>query len=532
MKLLSFVDPAARARLGRALRLVALGQTVGLVIFPLVNAWVLGRVPSDAVWGWGVACVLVLALSYALRVRSAVALITGLNRALARERVRLFERVCASRLAAVERDPGLPAAFARDMVRMLSVVDLIGPVIYCVAIVLASLLYVGLLDGRLLPAWVLVLALAAGWTRPRLRRLWRATGEHRDARAPLTRGVRQFMAGFKTLRADDRAMGAFLADLDDRRAAVERSAGAMARAERGAINGSSTLLLAGIGLLLFVLPHEIDVSPATIHELIVVVVLTWGPGLFLIEVVPRLMAAEEAAQNLRATDDRLGGEDPDEAPAPAAFDGLELDRVAFEYPTADGGPGFAVGPFDVELRAGQRLMLTGGNGSGKTTLMKVVTGLYRPTRGVIRLDGRAVGPRDVEGYRSLFTVVLVHQHLFDRLYGIEADPARVRALLDRFALTGVVDHRDGRFTTLALSAGQRMRLALVVALLEDRPILVLDEWAAHQSPGQRRVFYEELLPELTAAGRTVVLVSHDARFFHLSDRRMHLAGGRAVALPP
>ena len=138
-----------------------------------------------------------------------------------------------------------------------------------------------------------------------------------------------------------------------------------------------------------------------------------------------------------------------------------------------------------------------------------------------------------DSYRTLFTSVFMDHHLFGPAYGLALpDPARVDALLRQFNLEGVVSFTAGRFAPLDLSTGQRKRLALVVALLEDRPIYVLDEWAAHQDPYLRRYFYETLVPALRAAGKTVVAISHDARFFHLADRRLHLHSGQLREAPP
>jgi len=173
------------------------------------------------------------------------------------------------------------------------------------------------------------------------------------------------------------------------------------------------------------------------------------------------------------------------------------------------------------------VFITGSNGSGKTTLMKLLTGLYPPSRGEIELDGQPLAPHLRHRYRSLFTSVFMDHHLFGPAHGLDvADPGRVEALLRRFNLAGIVRFEAGRFTPLDLSTGQRKRLAMVVALLEDRPVYVLDEWAAHQDPYLRRYFYEVLVPEMRAAGKTVVAISHDARFFHLADRRLHLVEGR------
>ena len=81
-------------------------------------------------------------------------------------------------------------------------------------------------------------------------------------------------------------------------------------------------------------------------------------------------------------------------------------------------------------------------------------------------------------------------------------------------------------TTTRLSRGQQKRLALLVALLEDRPFYVFDEWAADQDPHFKNIFYSELLPELKAAGKAVLVITHDERYFPLADRLLHLEDGK------
>ena len=94
--------------------------------------------------------------------------------------------------------------------------------------------------------------------------------------------------------------------------------------------------------------------------------------------------------------------------------------------------------------------------------------------------------------------------------------------------------RTGEFNTVDLSTGQRKRLALIVSLLEKRPILLLDEWAADQDPEFRRKFYFDLLPALHRAGVTVVVVTHDDRYLDEMDlpaRRLRMDEGRFVERP-
>lgn len=172
-------------------------------------------------------------------------------------------------------------------------------------------------------------------------------------------------------------------------------------------------------------------------------------------------------------------------------------------------------------------MIAGGNGAGKSTLLRVLTGLYPTETGDILLDGRRP-TRD--RLRALFATVFTDFHLFDRLYGVgQVDPERVGRLLERLLLSGKVTLREGAFsTTTALSTGQRKRLALIAAVLEDRPVLIFDEWTADQDPEFREIFYSELLPELKEAGRTVIAVTHDDRYFDRADRLIRMRRGQIV----
>jgi putative ATP-binding cassette transporter len=198
---------------------------------------------------------------------------------------------------------------------------------------------------------------------------------------------------------------------------------------------------------------------------------------------------------------------------------------------------FSIGPINLTIQPGELVFIVGGNGSGKTTLAKVLTGLYEPEEGTIEVDGRTIGWRERAAYRQRFSAVFNDFHLFDALLGI-VDPddpsraqadARANALVAKLALDHKVKVVDGAFSTRALSTGQRKRLALVVAYLEDRPFYLFDEWAADQDPSFKAVFYEQLLPELRARGKAVIVITHDDRYFDLADRLLKLDNGRIVS---
>ncbi len=174
----------------------------------------------------------------------------------------------------------------------------------------------------------------------------------------------------------------------------------------------------------------------------------------------------------------------------------------------------------------------GGNGSGKTSLAKLLVGLYRPEQGAILINGEPVGDANRDRYRQSFSAIFSDFHLFEQMLdaaSAELD-AQGNALLEKLHLQHKVQVRNGAFTTRALSQGQRKRLALVVAYLEDRPFLVFDEWAADQDPVFKDVFYRELLPELKIKGKAVLVISHDDRYFHLADRLIRMENGQVVAI--
>ncbi|HEY6324159.1 MAG TPA: ATP-binding cassette domain-containing protein, partial [Thermoanaerobaculia bacterium] len=207
----------------------------------------------------------------------------------------------------------------------------------------------------------------------------------------------------------------------------------------------------------------------------------------------------------------------------------ELAGVTHTY-RSQGEETFTLGPLDLALVPGELVFVVGGNGSGKTTLAKLLVGLYLPERGEIRVDGRPVTPATMDSYRQLFSAVFADFYLFEKLLGstgVELDAAAQRQL-ERLRLEGRVGIREGRFSTLELSQGQRKRVALLVALLEDAPILVFDEWAADQEPEFRELFYRQLLGELRARGKTAVVITHDDRYYQVADRIVKLDCGRVV----
>jgi putative pyoverdin transport system ATP-binding/permease protein len=298
---------------------------------------------------------------------------------------------------------------------------------------------------------------------------------------------------------------------------------------------SSTYLL--LAAVVFVVPTFTDTKGATILQVATALMFVVGVCMGIVQTLPILRAADVASENVERLDHRLRAIAADTEVAPPSarthFERIEFRDVQFSYVDKWSEAVFKVGPIDFILQRGDLVFVTGGNGSGKSTFLKLLSGLYSPDSGDIMLDGVKINDGNRDSYRSLLAAIFVDYHLFRRLYGIhDPDPLEVDRLLTQFRLIDKTRLTNGEFRTIDLSAGQQKRLALIVSLLEKRPILLLDEWTADQDPEFRRKFYDELLPELQRAGVTIVVITHDDRYLdelHLPARRLRMDEGRFIS---
>ncbi len=290
-----------------------------------------------------------------------------------------------------------------------------------------------------------------------------------------------------------------------------------------------------LGLVVFVVPVY---SPSVSGELVKIsaaILFMVAPVFGLMQSLTVLRTSEAAAGRMIALEGELAslkepGSDRPAEPVPADFNEIRMEGIEFAFPAPAGEEPFTLGPIDVSLRRGEVIFVTGGNGSGKSTFIKLLTGLYHPERGRLTIDGLVVSAARLKGYRALMAPVFSDFRLFARLYGLgDLDRIAAEDLLRWTEMEHAAGFKEDRFTRTDLSTGQRKRLALVAALLEAKPILILDEWAADQDSHFRKKFYREILPELKRRGLTIVAVTHDDRYFDAADRRLHLEEGRLTA---
>ncbi|OQK16456.1 ABC transporter ATP-binding protein [Methyloprofundus sedimenti] len=421
------------------------------------------------------------------------------------------------------------------------------------AIILGCLLYLGWLSSALLILVLFsILVGVIGFRLIETRALHSLTmaREYDDA---LYGHFRSLTQGVKELKLHELRRNAFFSECLEADAKSYR---------RQYIKGISFYILAGnwgnslfylsIGTVLFLLPYgqEVIVKFAQVVELDVAVLPIWpamkpdvlrGYCLTILYMISPLAAFVEGLPLLAKGNIALKkieglGKDSREPELAKPGESLEFSHqvvlnlmgVTHQYSKEGEDRPFTLGPVDLTLQPGEVVFLTGGNGSGKTTLALLMVGLYMPEQGIIRLGEQCITKANREEYRQQFSAVFSDFYLFDSLLGFHGNEldAEARAYLACLQLDHKVQIEHGEFSTLDLSQGQRKRLALLVAYLEDRPFYLFDEWAADQDPIFKKIFYTEILPALKDKGKTVIVISHDEQYFHVADRCFRLEDGQ------
>lgn len=270
--------------------------------------------------------------------------------------------------------------------------------------------------------------------------------------------------------------------------------------------------------------------PASVLVSCVILILYLiGPLESAISLLPSLGAGNVAASRLNELLAWVNQDERTETPAfTGTFEQLLLKDVRFDYSSTELAESkFTLGPIDFELNKGEVAFIYGGNGSGKTTFFHIVLGLIKAGKGKVFLNGEAL--TGTESIQSLFSPVFSDFHLFDKLYGLSnINHERVQHYLHLFELNDKVFLESAGFSTLNMSTGQRKRLALISMLLEDRPLLFLDEWAADQDPFFREKFYVTILPALKEEGFTILAITHDDKYYHTADTLYKMESGRLL----
>lgn len=403
-----------------------------------------------------------------------------------------------------------------------------------ISIVLGCLIYLGWLSWMLLLGLIGFMIVGTLSYQAPLRR---GTRRYRIVREEWDRLFKHFQAltsGVKELKLHHDRREAFVTQaLYPTAAALRKHAMIGHLTFVGANSWGTSLFFILIGLILFTTQSWSGINAQTLIGYTLGILYMMTPMQIIMTSIPTFATAsvsmrkvEELGLTLNESD--ASDEISRQVKAGSSFKSLELVGVTHTYHREGEAGGFLLGPIDLTLEPGELLFITGGNGSGKTTLAKLLLSLYIPEDGQIYLDGKAVTDETREQYRQLFSVVFSDFYLFESLFGLDSVQldANAKKYLEQLQLDHKVKVEDGALSTIDLSQGQRKRLALLTAYLEDRPIYLFDEWAADQDPLFKEIFYHQLLPELKAKKKALIVISHDDRYYHVADRVIKLDYGK------
>jgi putative ATP-binding cassette transporter len=454
-------------------------------------------------------------------------------------RLRLMDQVSRAELLEIEGigRARIVAAITSDTAVLTQASNLLAITTQGAVLIFFIAIYVAFLSPTAIVITILVVVTSGIIFHMKNKRLAAEKQQAADWERRLFDRLFDFLDGFKEIRLN-RARSADL--FDDAVNVSTRAANIKIKSQAETfklIVTSQVSMYVLLGAVVFLGPQfSSTLGGASLMKTTTALMFVVGACFGLVQSIPILLTANAAADRIEHLDATLrayvgeGGER--EIKSRKRFDVIEMKNIMFRYVDKFSETTFQIGPLDFTLKSGDLIFITGGNGSGKSTFLKVLAGLYPPDSGEITLDGKRVNDESRDDYRSLIAGIFFDYHLFRRLYGIpDTERDELDRLLAKFRLEDKTGLTDGEFRTLDLSGGQRRRLALIVSMLEKRPILLLDEWTAEQDPEFRVKFYHELLPELLQSGETIVVITHDDRYLDELDlpaRRLRMDEGRFV----
>ena len=286
-----------------------------------------------------------------------------------------------------------------------------------------------------------------------------------------------------------------------------------------------------IGFVCFIFVNYYSINSQELIGVVMALLYVTGPIAIIMGQIPQILIASISHKKFQKLLTQISSENClSDLSAVSDWKSFKFNDVQFSYSSTSDESNFKIGPINLEIKKGEVTFIVGGNGSGKSTLSKVLTLHYQPTSGNIVYGAENIISENITRYRQNIAAIYSDFYLFDRLLVPLTDDllALANQYLKMLNLDKKVHLIDGQFSTLNLSDGQRKRLALLVALLEDKQIYLFDEWAADQDPIFKNVFYNEILPELKSRNKAIIVISHDDRYFYVADQILEMEQGKLV----
>jgi len=535
MSFLQLVRREMHGSLHKLLLMSGLGGISTAAILAAINS---GLQSGSSLWA---ATLFIIALLLFIKTQSYVTITTTaeIEAIIHKIRIRLMDQIRHSELLSIEGvgRARIVAAITSDTAVLTQASNMLCFTVQGAVLIVFVAIYVAFLSIAAIVTTIVIVSIAATVFHQKNRRLVAEKQKAAEWERRLFDRLTDFLDGFKEVRLNRaRSADLFVDAVDVSRTAANIKIKSQAETFKMIVTSQISMYVL-LGAVVFVAPQFSDaLGGAALTKTTTALMFIVGACFGLVQSIPVLLNANASADRLVQLDAALratvSSAQPREIPVVKQFDKIEMRKINFRYVDRFSDTAFKIGPIDFILQPGELVFITGGNGSGKSTFLRVLSGLYRPDSGEIILDGKRIDDTTRDDYRALMSAIFFDYHLFRRLYGVhDADPGEVDRLLTQFRLAEKTGLTDGEFRTLDLSGGQRRRLALIVSLLEKRPILLLDEWTAEQDPEFRRKFYDELLPDLMKAGATVVVITHDDRYLdelNLTARRIRMDEGRIV----
>ncbi len=485
---------------------------------------------SDLAWQFPTLALIVVVNS----IISQVLLINLSQEAVYQLRLRLSRGILSSQLRHLEKlgTSRLLATLTEDVATLTATVYAIPFIAVDLAIIAGCLLYLSFLSSTVFTFTVGFVMIAIGSIQLLINRASGYLIAARDEQDRLLKHFRAITEGIKELKLHSARRQEFFEDELQHSAAICRDQNSAALLTFSISTGWGNLLFfVLVGLLLFVLPQVAPVAPGVLSAYILTVTYLMLPMQSILDKLQALSKATVALQKIERMGLTLAGNKENYIEQNSkdikTFSKLELKQVVHAYPGEEENR-FSLGPVDLTFKPGEIVFIVGGNGSGKSTLAKLITGLYIPEAGEIKLDDQVITDDNREWYRQHFSVIFSDFYLFEKLLGMDKPALDEQA--EEYLRQLKIDHKvtieKGKLSTTELSQGQRKRLALLTAYLENRPIYLFDEWASDQDPIFRDIFYKEILMNLKKRKKAVLIISHDDHYFHLADRIIKLDYGK------
>ncbi|QDL11093.1 ABC transporter ATP-binding protein [Brasilonema octagenarum UFV-E1] len=449
-------------------------------------------------------------------------------------RMRLSRQILSSGLSHLEQigNPRILATLTEDVQTVANAVHQLPYLCIDIAIVASCLLYITWLSWFVLVMVIGLAVVAIGSSQWLLVRGEKFLALARDDQDILFKHFRTITEGVKELKLHHKRRQVFLSqNLQSTAAQFSRHSIEGLTFFTSTTSWGRLLFFFAIGFVLFALPHLFTISRQTLSGYILTFTYLMMPMNNLVENLPVISKASIALQKIESLGLSLANQAEQSTVPPeskSSWHELQFVDVTHTYRTDLEDSSFLIGPINLTFYPQQLVFIVGGNGSGKSTLAKLITGLYIPEGGKILFDGELITEENREWYRQHFSVVFSDFYLFEELLGL--DNINLDTQAQEYLKLLQIDHKvkvkNGKFSTTNLSQGQRKRLGLLTAYLEDRQIYLFDEWAADQDPVFKEIFYTQLLPKLRDQGKTVLAITHDDRYFHVADRIIKLDYGK------